>query len=384
MDQRRVGARVPRVRVRRTRGAQPRDDAESRDATARRDSLPSCPTVALAVWMGAWVDRERDALVVVNMATGGSLLAIASTCASGRRNCSKRCSPSRRERRSARRGSSKRGSPACKSSKRSARSLVASLTTSTTCSWRRRRSSRSRDAGSSEARLCTRLDEIESVLWRAADLTGRLLDLARKREPKPVAVDPADALERLRVLLEKVVPSMSGSRSSKIASRQRSSSIRRGLDHALLNLGLNARERSGEDGGAITLRGRLGPVDGIGARPSCSKSATTAPASQATCCLTYSSRSSRRSQARDGLGLAMVEAFASSNGGVVSVTSPGRDGISARVSGRGVASVAPPLRAPRPPLCSLSRTRTQPALATAGALERAVLQRSSRATRRQH
>ncbi|MDX2089099.1 MAG: ATP-binding protein [Kofleriaceae bacterium] len=168
------------------------------------------------------------------------------------------------------------------------------------------------------------LDEIEAVLWRASDLTSRLLDLARKREPRRVPLDPYRAIARTHALLEKVLPP--GVRLELGAPNSLPAILADagGLEHALLNLGLNARDALRARGGTITMSAHRrtdhpdlpGEVvvfevsdDGPGIEDRhlphlFEPFFTTKAENEGT-----------------GLGLAMVEAFAIANAGVVAVRS---------------------------------------------------------------
>jgi signal transduction histidine kinase len=166
------------------------------------------------------------------------------------------------------------------------------------------------------------LDEIDGVLWRAADLTSRLLELARRREPKPIVLDPRDAIERARVLLAKVVPS-----TVRIVVEQDTadSPIKvdpNALEHALLNLGLNARDALRDRGGVITLRSSVASVAGLGKDCVILEVQDDGPGIPADVLPhVFEPFFTTKGDGGTGLGLAMVEAFATANGGVVSVTS---------------------------------------------------------------
>ncbi len=217
------------------------------------------------------------------------------------------------------------------------------------------------------------LDEIEAVLWRAADLTGRLLDLSRKREPHPIAIDPAEAIERVRVLLDKVVPSGGPDLDR---ARERVTSIvvdPGGLDHALLNLGLNARDAVRDAGGDDRAeRSATGRSPASRAAAMCSKSVMTAPAIPSDVLPhLFEPFFTTKGKQGTGLGLAMVDAFATSNGGVVAVTSePGQTTFRLAFPVAEATAVTPLLAAKIATVLVVSHEDST-ALAAAGALERA-------------
>jgi signal transduction histidine kinase/CheY-like chemotaxis protein len=177
------------------------------------------------------------------------------------------------------------------------------------------------------------LDEVERALWRASDLTARLLSVARKREPRPVLVDPREAVAHVASLLGKVLPK--GVQLQVIAPTVPLIEVDpAGLEHALLNLGLNARDALSE-GGQLFIE--VGTADGIDGMPGKA--------------VTITVRDNGRGIAADvmprlfepffttkahgegtGLGLAMVDAFVNENRGVVSVESEVGQGAAFRLS----------------------------------------------------
>ncbi len=156
------------------------------------------------------------------------------------------------------------------------------------------------------------LVEIEGVLSRAADLTAQLLDLSRKRAAQRVKLDPVAAIERVRGLLERVLPGNVRIATDLPSSLPNIEVDPSGLEAALLNLGLNARDALRQQGGTITFGARLGESvilevrdDGPGIPANVVDRVfepffTTKAPGEGT-----------------GLGLAMVEAFVVANGGVV-------------------------------------------------------------------
>ncbi len=180
------------------------------------------------------------------------------------------------------------------------------------------------------------LDEIEGVLWRATDLTGRLLDLARKRETRATPIDARQIIDRVRALLTKVLPA--GITLELVEPDRWLPPVLadpNGLEHALLNLGLNARDVLRERGGTITFRAfrskqlaasaadavtiEVGD-NGPGMPPELARRVfepffTTKPDGEGT-----------------GLGLAMVEAFAVECHGTVTVESTPGQGTAFRIT----------------------------------------------------
>jgi C4-dicarboxylate-specific signal transduction histidine kinase len=174
---------------------------------------------------------------------------------------------------------------------------------------------------------CEELAEAERVIQRSAGVTDRLLGLANNRSQRRRSVDVGPVVEQVAGLLGKVMPA------GMTVSREITPGLPPitvdpvGLEHALINLGLNARDALREGGGrTITLVARLGddPTqvvlevadDGPGIAPDILPRLfepffTTKPDGMGT-----------------GLGLAMVDAFAGANG--VAVTVESRLGAGAR------------------------------------------------------
>jgi C4-dicarboxylate-specific signal transduction histidine kinase len=174
---------------------------------------------------------------------------------------------------------------------------------------------------------CEELAEAERVIQRSAGVTDRLLGLANNRSQRRRSVDVGPVVEQVAGLLGKVMPA------GMTVSREITPGLPPitvdpvGLEHALINLGLNARDALREGGGrTITLVARLGddPTqvvlevadDGPGIAPDILPRLfepffTTKPDGMGS-----------------GLGLAMVDAFAGANG--VAVTVESRLGAGAR------------------------------------------------------
>ncbi|HUQ02047.1 MAG TPA: ATP-binding protein [Kofleriaceae bacterium] len=184
----------------------------------------------------------------------------------------------------------------------------------------RRRLTRGEDA-------CAELEEAERVIQRAAGVTDRLLGLANNRSQRRRSVDVGQIVEQVAALLGKVMPAGMVVRREVTPGLPPITVDPVGLEHALLNLGLNARDALRDGGGhTITLVARLGddPAqvvlevadDGPGIAADVLPRLfepffTTKPDGMGT-----------------GLGLAMVDAFAGANGVAVAVES--RPGAGAR------------------------------------------------------
>jgi signal transduction histidine kinase len=343
------------------------DDVEEEVSPQRANHFaPLVPTVALAVWMIAWLSSsDRDALLAINAVTGG-LLAVALfvrvwatqqlEASLAARVASEEARAWQLEARLARVHKLEALGTLAGGIAHDFNNVLGAATAALKLA--RRKLTR----GASVARD---LDEIDGVLWRAADLTSRLLDLARKREPKPVAINPRDAIERVCVLLEKVVPA-----NVKIAiecpvSLPAVNVDPSGLEHALLNLGLNARDAVRDRGGTISMRARVAAES---VEFEVADDGTGIPADLLP--RLFEPFFTTKSDQGTGLGLAMVEAFTNANGGTVSVTSePGRTRFS--LAFPAVTTVAPATTLPAPTATVLVVSREDAAgLATAGVLSR--------------
>jgi signal transduction histidine kinase/CheY-like chemotaxis protein len=273
------------------------------------------PTVALVLWMGASLTSDRSTLFVVNVATG-TVLAVGfyvRVWATQRLIAKEEARAWKLEASLARVQKLEAVGMLAGGVAHDFNNLLMAATASLKLARRRiqRGDSVTRD-----------LDEIDAVLWRAADLTSRLLDLARKREPKRVVIDPREALERVRVLLDKVVPR--NIELSVVCDPDVPAIVvdPADLDHALLNLGVNARDALRERGGKLTLRlrrGRSESIDGTAVMIEIHDDGPGIPADVLP--RVFEPFFTTKSEHGTGLGLAMVEAFASSSKGVVSVTS---------------------------------------------------------------
>jgi signal transduction histidine kinase len=175
------------------------------------------------------------------------------------------------------------------------------------------------------------LAEAERVIERAAGVTDRLLGLANNRGQRRRAVDVAQVVEQVAGLLGKVMPPGMSVTREVTPGLPPITVDPIGLEHALLNLGLNARDALRDGGGhTITLVARLGddPTqvvlevadDGPGIPADVLPRLfepffTTKPDGMGT-----------------GLGLAMVDAFAGANGVAVAVESQPGAGARFRLS----------------------------------------------------
>jgi signal transduction histidine kinase/CheY-like chemotaxis protein len=160
----------------------------------------------------------------------------------------------------------------------------------------------------------THLDEVERAMWRAADLSARLLDLSRRGPSHVTTVDPARLVEGVAVLLRKVLPETVELVVTPSAGVPPIRVDVAGLEHSLINLGLNARDAMKGRDGRITISVATGPDrtvilrvddDGPGIAPEMLPRVfepffTTKPPGEGT-----------------GLGLAMVETFVAEHHGTV-------------------------------------------------------------------
>ncbi len=109
------------------------------------------------------------------------------------------------------------------------------------------------------------LEEVERAMWRAADLSTRLLDLARKRPGRRTVVDPGQLVASVARLLGRALPSGIELDVDEPAGQAPRIEVDAGaLEHALLNLGLNARDAmKGRDGGRLRIAVEHRKISGI-------------------------------------------------------------------------------------------------------------------------
>jgi signal transduction histidine kinase/CheY-like chemotaxis protein len=196
------------------------------------------------------------------------------------------------------------------------------------------------------------LDEVERAMWRAADLSARLLELSR-RSPSAArvkTVDPVRLVQGVSQLLSKVVPKGVELVVEPEPHVPAVAVDPAGLEHALINLGLNARDamkgRTGtirisvETGGAPGIAGLAVILrvddDGPGIEPDALPRVfepffTTKPAGEGT-----------------GLGLATVEALAAEHGGVVRACNRTGGGARFELALPAIAAAEAPAREPPP------------------------------------
>jgi signal transduction histidine kinase len=175
------------------------------------------------------------------------------------------------------------------------------------------------------------LDDADRVLRSATRMTERLLGLAHNRGEHRRAVDVGEILDHVVRMLQQVVPPGVVVRCDVEAALPPITVEPCGLEHALLNLGLNARDALAGRGGTIALSGRRGGdagrhvvVEVVDDGPGISAAVlprvfepffTTKPVGHGT-----------------GLGLAMVEAYASDSGGTVTAISASGAGATFRLT----------------------------------------------------
>jgi signal transduction histidine kinase len=172
--------------------------------------------------------------------------------------------------------------------------------------------------------------EAERVLRRATGLTERLLGLAHQRSVRRKTVDVGDMVGQVAGLLSRVLPP--GVRvSQEIAADLPLIQVDpTGLEHALLNLGLNARDALRERGGTITLRAVPGPREGE-LIVEVSDDGPGIPADVLPHVFEAFFTTKPEGEG-SGLGLAMVQAFVAANNGAIDVASAPGDGACFRLS----------------------------------------------------
>jgi signal transduction histidine kinase/CheY-like chemotaxis protein len=114
----------------------------------------------------------------------------------------------------------------------------------------------------------TVLDEVERAMWRAADLSARLLELSR-RSPSPSrvkTVDPVRLVNGVASLLSKVVPKGVELVVEADNDVPAVAVDVAGLEHALINLGLNARDAMKGRTGKIRISIEAGEAAGVAGR----------------------------------------------------------------------------------------------------------------------
>ena len=179
------------------------------------------------------------------------------------------------------------------------------------------------------------LDEIERAVWRATDLTGRLLSIARKREARPALLDPGDAVAHVAALLAKVLPKnielvIKGAPGAPPIEVDPA-----GLEHAVLNLCLNARDAMKDAGGTLTIEvGTATGYDGVsGDAVTITVRDTGAGIPPDVLPRVFEPFFTTKGPGTGtGLGLAMVEAFVGENRGSISVDSEPGHGAAFRMA----------------------------------------------------
>jgi signal transduction histidine kinase/CheY-like chemotaxis protein len=107
------------------------------------------------------------------------------------------------------------------------------------------------------------LDEVERAMWRAADLSARLLDLSRRGDTRVDLVDPVRLIEGVVTLLHKVMPKGIELVAAPAVNVPAIRVDVAGLEHSLINLGLNARDAMKGRQGRIRMAVAAGEVAGI-------------------------------------------------------------------------------------------------------------------------
>jgi signal transduction histidine kinase len=224
------------------------------------------------------------------------------------------------------------------------------------------------------AQRAAAIDELEELVMRASGLTSRLVSLARKTDRRPMAVDPGEAVEQLAALVRRVVPKTIA---VDVTVHRPLPTIRvdvAGLEMALLNLAVNARDAMIEEGGRLGLTVRRARHDALA-------DAVVFEVSDTGCGMPEEVRkrifepffTTKAAGKGTGLGLPMVEAFAVEHGGAVAVDSAPGNGATFRIAlpARDEASVSTlgPIHAGVEVLVVVPADA--PGLALVGAIERA-------------
>ncbi len=143
--------------------------------------------------------------------------------------------------------------------RRSAGSPAASPTTSTTCSpssWATCSCSAARSATTSAA--ATRIDKIMAAAKSGADLTRRLLTFSRQQVLETTAVDINELVADLGDMLRRTMGETITIATALNARPSLGRTDRNQLEHALLNLCVNARDAM-KGGGRLTIETRCSP-----------------------------------------------------------------------------------------------------------------------------
>jgi signal transduction histidine kinase/CheY-like chemotaxis protein len=163
------------------------------------------------------------------------------------------------------------------------------------------------------------LDEIERAMWRAADLSVRLLDLSRKRTTAPAEVDPGPLVAAVASLLARAMPANVQLEYQEPARAMPSIRVDpAGLEHALLNLGLNARDALRGRGGTIRITLETRAIVGLAGQAVVIRFDDDGPGIPASVRphLFEPFFTTKPPGEGTGLGLAMVEALAGEHGGI--------------------------------------------------------------------
>ncbi len=164
------------------------------------------------------------------------------------------------------------------------------------------------------------LDDIEHAMWRATELSARLLDLARQGPSRATRIDPAPLVASVAGLLAKALPA--GIQLEVMPTPPDLPAIEvdaAGLEHALLGLGLNARDALKPTGGTIRIAIERRAVPGIAGRAVVLRVDDDGPGiPPAILARVFEPFFTTKPPGEGtGLGLATVEALAAEHGGTV-------------------------------------------------------------------